>query len=169
MDERNRGRMYACIDADINCGLAAAFTLPGGNESKDDTKLGFPQFRKKYWFDMFITSDSVSLLSSVTAIMILLSVLTSRYAEDDFRINLPTKLMFGVFALFVSIISMVLVFTAAMILIRDNEPKYSLVLMICLASLPAISFGFFQFPLWFEIFRSTYFSKYLFRKSGIFL
>lgn len=151
--------------------FAAAFTLPGGNESKDDTKLGFPQFRKKYWFDMFITSDSVSLLSSVTAIMIFLSILTSRYAEDDFRTNLPRKLMFGVLALFVSIISMVLAFTAAMILIRDKEPKYSLILIICLASLAAISFGWFQFPLWFEILRAAYFFKYLFRgrKSGIFL
>ncbi|VVB12359.1 unnamed protein product [Arabis nemorensis] len=145
--------------------FAAAFTVPGGN----DAAMGFPNFRKKLWFDIFILSDSVALFSSVTSIVFFLSILTSRYAQDDFRRALPSKLMFGLLALFVSIISMVLAFTATMILIRYQEPKWSLILIACLASLTALSFISLHIHLWFDTLRSCLF-KFLVhrRKSGIF-
>ncbi|KAL1200401.1 Ankyrin repeat-containing protein ITN1 [Cardamine amara subsp. amara] len=145
--------------------FASAFTVPGGSEEA----TGFPKFRKKFWFDMFILSNSVALFSSIISVVIFLSILTSRYAEDDFRTKLPSKLMFGLLALFVSIISMVLAFTATMILIRYEEPKYSLLLIVCLASLTALSFVTLHIHLWFDTLRSCLF-KFLFqrRKSGMF-
>jgi len=152
--------------------FAAAFTLPGGNDTGGDIKtLGFPTFRKEFWFEVFIISDSVALLSSVTSIMIFLSILTSRYAEASFQTTLPTKLMLGLLALFVSIISMVLAFTATLILIRDQEPKWSLILLVYVASATALSFVVLHFQLWFDTLRSAYLSKFLFhgRKSGLYL
>ncbi|KAL9812133.1 putative PGG domain-containing protein [Arabidopsis thaliana] len=152
--------------------FAAAFTLPGGNDTSGDIKtLGFPTFRKEFWFEVFIISDSVALLSSVTSIMIFLSILTSRYAEASFQTNLPTKLMLGLLAFFVSIISMVLAFTATLILIRDQEPKWSLILLVYVASATALSFVVLHFQLWFDTLRSAYLSKFLFhgRKSGLYL
>ncbi|CAH8276001.1 unnamed protein product [Arabidopsis lyrata] len=142
--------------------FAATFTLPGGT----DTGLpGFPQFRGELWFTIFILSDSAALFSSVIAIVLFLSILTSRYAEDDFRTKLPTKLMLGLFALFISINTMVLAFTASMILIRRvDEPVWRLILIVCLSSLAAITFALLHVKLWFITLRSAYFSKFLFRK-----
>ncbi|CAL9246446.1 unnamed protein product [Arabidopsis halleri] len=152
--------------------FAAAFTLPGGNDSGDNVNtLGFPIFRKKLLFDMFTLSDSVALFSSVTSIVIFLSIFTSRYAQDDFRSNLPRKLMLGLSALFVSIISMILAFTWTMILIRVQKPFLSLVIISCLTSLTALTFAYLFFHLWFDTLRSVYISMFLFpgRKRSIFI
>ncbi|KAL1213168.1 hypothetical protein V5N11_026429 [Cardamine amara subsp. amara] len=160
--------------------FAAAFPVPGGYDDtmgKDEVtdhykKAGFPQFRKTLLFDMFILSDMVSLLSSVTAIMLFFSILTSRYRENDFMKDLPRKLMFGLLALFVSIVSMVLVFTLAIILICYQEPIWSLIVIIFLASLTALLFPILHLHLWFDSVDSTYsiLSKFLFhrRKNSIF-
>lgn len=143
--------------------FAAAFTIPGSYDDKTGydpetnyhNLAGFPRFRKKFWFDVFIVSDSVSLLSSVTAIAFFLSILTSRYAEKDFLVALPRKLALGTFALFAAIISMVLAFTSTMILTRDQEPEWSIIVIICLASLTAISYTCLHFLLWFDTFCSS--------------
>ncbi|CAB4304880.1 unnamed protein product [Prunus armeniaca] len=56
--------------------FAAVFTVPGG--SNQDT--GFPIFLRKKLFRVFIISDSISLFSSTTSVMIFLGIITSRYA-----------------------------------------------------------------------------------------
>ncbi|KAL2524767.1 Ankyrin repeat family protein [Abeliophyllum distichum] len=70
--------------------FAAAFTTPGGN---NDT--GVPIFLKDGWFTVFFISDAGAMFSSTTSIMMFLSILTARYAEDDFLFSLPAKLMVG--------------------------------------------------------------------------
>ncbi|OAP06312.1 hypothetical protein AXX17_AT3G48470 [Arabidopsis thaliana] len=151
--------------------FAAAITIPGGNDDSGDkaNTLGFPNFRKRLLFDIFTLSDSVALFSSMMSIVIFLSIFTSRYAEEDFRYDLPTKLMFGLSALFISIISMILAFTFSMILIRVEKASLSLVLISCLASLTALTFAYLYFHLWFNTLRSVYISMFLFlgRKRGI--
>ncbi|XP_016649015.1 PREDICTED: uncharacterized protein LOC107880935 [Prunus mume] len=86
--------------------FAAAFTVPGG--IRGDT--GFPMFLRKPLFTVFIISDSVSLFSSTTSVMIFLGILTSRYAEKDFLKSLPTKTILGLSTLFFSITSMMIAF-----------------------------------------------------------
>jgi hypothetical protein len=71
--------------------FAAAFTVPGGN----DQEKGTPIFLERNWFIVFFISDSIALLSSSTSILIFLSILTSRYTEEDFLSSLPRRLMFG--------------------------------------------------------------------------
>ena len=60
--------------------FSAAFSLPGGDN--DDT--GSPNYLKKPAFLVFALSDTMALISSSTSILIFLSILISRYAEDDF-------------------------------------------------------------------------------------
>jgi hypothetical protein len=60
--------------------FAAAFTVPGGNNQN----TGFPMFLKDKLFMLFIISDSISLFSSSTSVLMFLGILTSRYLEEDF-------------------------------------------------------------------------------------
>src|SRR5690606_1839919 len=89
--------------------FTAAFTLPGGNNQN----TGFPMFLDKKLFKIFIISDAISLFSSTTSVLTFLGILTSRYAEDDFLISLPRKMILGLSTLFLSIATMMISFCAA--------------------------------------------------------
>ncbi|CAL9226127.1 unnamed protein product [Arabidopsis halleri] len=140
--------------------FTAAFTVPGGN--KEST--GFPNFAEKEWFDKFTISYIIGLFTSVIAVVIFLSILTSRYAEDDFRKTLPWKLVFGLAALFVSIIAMFFSFTATMILIHDQASTWRLILIIGLAVVSILVFVALHFQLWLDIVRSVFTSRFLFHQ-----
>ncbi|CAG7861833.1 unnamed protein product [Brassica rapa] len=139
--------------------FAAPFTVPGGI---DDT-TGFPIFKNKLWFNVFLLSDAVALFSSSISIVIFLSILTSRYAEDDFLVSLPSRLML---ALFVSINSMVISFSATLFLIPDWSFAWNLTLLICLAFIISLSFALLHVKLWLDTFRSAYWSKFLFQSRS---
>nr|XP_024933594.2 ankyrin repeat-containing protein ITN1-like [Ziziphus jujuba var. spinosa] len=132
--------------------FAAAFTVPGGNNQDS----GFPIFLNKKTFMIFIISDALSLFSSTTSVLMFLGILTSRYAEQDFLESLPRKLMFGLFALFFSIVSMMVAFCATLLLALRDRYSWIFIPLICLASIPATLFVFMQSPLLVDIFRSTY-------------
>ncbi|GKC27137.1 trichome birefringence-like protein 14 [Tanacetum coccineum] len=70
--------------------FAAAITVPGGNNQ--DT--GIPVFSNDA-FTIFAISDAISLFTSTTSLLMFLSILTTRFAEEDFLFNLPTKLIIG--------------------------------------------------------------------------
>ncbi|CAL5346556.1 unnamed protein product [Camellia sinensis] len=55
--------------------FVAIFTVLGGNNS-----IGIPNFLQAKTFMLFAISDTFSLFSSVIAILMFLSILTSRYA-----------------------------------------------------------------------------------------
>ncbi|WKA01372.1 hypothetical protein VitviT2T_019654 [Vitis vinifera] len=57
--------------------FAAAFTIPGGNNDK-----GAPIFLDDTLFMVFIISDSISLFSGTTSMLMFLGILTSVYAEN---------------------------------------------------------------------------------------
>ncbi|KAL2906992.1 Ankyrin repeat domain-containing protein 13C [Bienertia sinuspersici] len=61
--------------------------------------------------------DAISLFSSVTCILTFLSILTSRYSEDDFLYVLPSGLIVGFSMLFISITSMMIAFSSAIYLV----------------------------------------------------
>ncbi|XP_034677748.1 uncharacterized protein LOC117908217 [Vitis riparia] len=84
--------------------FAAAITIPGGNH--DDT--GIPNFSKEIAFKVFAVSDALSLFLSIASVLICLSILTTRYAEDDFLFALPRRLIFGLVTLFLSVTFMIL-------------------------------------------------------------
>nr|XP_029144886.1 uncharacterized protein LOC112711573 [Arachis hypogaea] len=97
--------------------FAAAFTIPGGN----DQRKGYPIFLYKNLFMLFIISDAVSLFSFTTSLLMFLGLLTSRYAEDDFLKSLPTKLIVGLSAMFISLATMMAVFCTTLFLMLQHR------------------------------------------------
>ena len=139
--------------------FAAVFTIPGGN----DPKKGTPIFLERNWFLVFFISNSVALLSSSTSILIFLSILTSRYTEKDFLGSLPTRLLFGLFALLISIVGMVIAFGATCFLVYQSETTRVPAIIIGLAGVPISSFLWLHYELFSEIISSTLWPRFLFR------
>ncbi|XP_060177754.1 uncharacterized protein LOC132607684 [Lycium barbarum] len=76
--------------------FAAAITVPGNN----DGESGLPIFVRNSAFIVFAISNAASLFTSSTSLLVFLSVLTSRYAEEDFLYALPGSLILGLLTLF---------------------------------------------------------------------
>ncbi|KAH6761661.1 hypothetical protein C2S52_019094 [Perilla frutescens var. hirtella] len=127
--------------------FAAAFTIPGGVESA----TGIPLFLGKPAFMLFAISDAVSLFTSITSLLMFLSILTSRYAEQDFLFVLPKRLSI------VSITFMMVAFSSTFYLVFHGDGACGfLVLVAALACLPVTSFVLLQFPLLVDVVYSTY-------------
>jgi hypothetical protein len=92
--------------------FAAAFTVPGGNNQNKGT----PIFLGKQVFSFFIILDAISLVTSSSAVLIFTGILTSRYSEEDFRPALLFNLLSGVYVIYISVLSMMFAFVAALIL-----------------------------------------------------
>lgn len=132
--------------------FAATFTMPAGYNEK--TRL--PEFLHKKSFTVFIISDTLSLFSSTTSVLMFLGILTSRYREQDFLISLPRKLIIGLSTLFFSIASMMVTFSSAIAITLTEQLTWVSIAVILCASIPVCAFGFLQFPLLAEIFISTF-------------
>ncbi|XP_030942869.1 ankyrin repeat-containing protein ITN1-like [Quercus lobata] len=127
--------------------FAAALCVPGASN-----QLNTPFLTKEEWFMIFVLSNALSLFTSTASIV--LSILTSSYAESEFVKSLHARLMFGLTTLFISITTMVLAFIAAIFLIFDYNltgVPYAIVLL--------------HFNLWADLIRSYYWSKFLFQPS----
>ncbi|XP_059591425.1 uncharacterized protein LOC100248044 isoform X3 [Vitis vinifera] len=132
--------------------FAAAITIPGGNH--DDT--GIPNFSKEKAFKVFAASDSLSLFLSIASVLICLSILTARYAEDDFLFALPRRLIFGLVTLFLSVTFMMIAYSSAIYLLFGEKKAWILITLAALACLPVTLYGILQFPLLVELIYSTY-------------
>ncbi|GMP41017.1 hypothetical protein CsSME_00011267 [Camellia sinensis var. sinensis] len=139
--------------------FAAAFTVPGGN----DNNTGIPMFRKHSSFMVFAISDAIALVTSSTSILMFLSILTSRYAENDFVESLPFKLMIGLTTLFISITTMMVVFGATFFLVFDRYMVWVSITVALFACVPIILFATLQYPLLADVIHSTYGSRLLFQ------
>ncbi|XP_050378532.1 uncharacterized protein LOC126795829 [Argentina anserina] len=140
--------------------FAAAFTTPGGNDSNS----GIPVFVSDGLFMFYIIADAVSLVTSTTSVLIFLGILTSRYAEKDFLINLPTKMMIGLFALFVSIATMMMTFYSGLVMMLRGQYSWVVTPTIVVASIPVFSFAWMLSPLLVQTFISTY-GRGIFRRK----
>ncbi|XP_050133947.1 uncharacterized protein LOC126610019 isoform X4 [Malus sylvestris] len=134
--------------------FAAAFTVPGGND-KNDEKAGPPTFLTNKVYTTFIVLDAISLFSSTTSVIMFLGILTSRYFEDDFYKSLPIKMIIGLLTLFLSIATMMIVFSCGLYIMLDEKSSI-VVPSILLATVPVTSFIWMQFPLLVELFISTF-------------
>lgn len=145
--------------------FAAAFTLPGGN-----TDTGIPIYRKTVPFMFFAISDATALLSSSSSILTFLSILTSRYAEEDFLEYLPMKLIIGLALLVISVAAMMVAFCSTFFIVFYNGVKWIPIPIALIACMPVFAFGFFQYRLFSDVIHSTYRSRSLFnpRKNIVF-
>ncbi|XP_062028782.1 uncharacterized protein LOC133744741 [Rosa rugosa] len=131
--------------------FAAAVTVPGG--IKGDT--GIPIYLHTKAFRTFMVADVISLCFSTTSVMVFLGILTSRFAEKDFLIWLPTKLIIGFLTLFLSIWAMMIAFSSAIFIMLPEKPSI-VILSSILATFPIASFLLMQFPFLYEIIISTF-------------
>ncbi|GJW10009.1 ankyrin repeat family protein [Tanacetum coccineum] len=108
--------------------FAAAITVPGGNNGDN----GKPIYERNTTFIIFAVSDAVSLFTSTTSLLLFLSILTARYADEDFLYSATLYIMFG------------------------QGKQWILIPIGALACLPIASFMTLQFPLLVELVSSTY-------------
>ncbi|XP_044507810.1 ankyrin repeat-containing protein NPR4-like [Mangifera indica] len=132
--------------------FAAAFTMPGGN----DNHTGRPICLRKVSFLVFVVSNALALFSSTTAILMFLSILTSRYAEEDFLHSLPNKLIIGLAALFISIATMMVAFGTTLFLVLGKEFSSIAIPIASVAFVPVTLFAMLQFPLFSDTINHLY-------------
>ncbi|PWA47342.1 ankyrin repeat-containing domain, PGG domain protein [Artemisia annua] len=132
--------------------FAAAITVPGGNNQES----GIPIFTNKPAFVIFALSDAVSLFTSVTSLLMFLSILTTRFAEQDFLFKLPKRLIIGLTMLFISTTAMIIAFGATLFLVFGQENLWMLIPIGALTCLPITSFVTLQFPLITDLISATY-------------
>ncbi|GKU91058.1 hypothetical protein SLEP1_g4982 [Rubroshorea leprosula] len=142
--------------------FAAAFTLPGGN----DENKGFPIFKNKAAFLVYIISDAISLFAAAASVIIFLGFLTSRYNMEDFQTSIPKKLMAGLSTLFVSLAAMMIAFCSAIFLMLENR-WWIIIPSVLLAGIPVSLFAWLQFPLLVEIYVLTYRSPIFSEKRSL--
>nr|KAJ0196646.1 hypothetical protein LSAT_V11C700357630 [Lactuca sativa]KAJ0197666.1 hypothetical protein LSAT_V11C700357650 [Lactuca sativa] len=123
--------------------FAAAITVPGGNNQD----MGIPLFTNNPAFTIFAISDAISLFTAVTSLLIFLSILTTRFAQQDFLYKLPTKLMVGLVMLLTSTTAMIVAFGATLYLVFGQGNSKILIPIVVLTCLSIISFVILQFPL----------------------
>ncbi|CAJ1967460.1 unnamed protein product [Sphenostylis stenocarpa] len=142
--------------------FTAAFSVPGGI---DEDNGGSPNDLQKPAFLVFALSNSIAFITSSSSILIFLSILISRYAEDDFLTSLPLKLLCGLLSLFISIVSMMVAFSSGFFVTYYHGVKWVPNLISALAFVPIPVFTFLQFRLWSDIVYSAYICSFLFRPS----
>ncbi|KAJ0766868.1 putative PGG domain-containing protein [Helianthus annuus] len=136
--------------------FAAAITVPGGTRQE----TGVPVFMKEVAFIVFAISDAISLFSSTTALLLFLSILTARFAEEDFLISLPRRLIIGLCTLLISTAGMMVAFGATLFLVFCHDKMWLLIPICGLAFLPIAMFCILQVPLIIDLIRSTYISMF---------
>ncbi|KAE8660669.1 type I inositol 1,4,5-trisphosphate 5-phosphatase CVP2-like [Hibiscus syriacus] len=127
--------------------FATSTTVPGGVNSESGT----PTLENHPAFDVFAISSLITLCFSVTAVVMFLSILTSRYQERDFGIDLPRKLLLGLTSLFVSIASVLVSFCAGHFFILKDKLKYAAFPVYAVTCLPVTLFAIAQFPLYLDL------------------
>lgn len=137
--------------------FAAAFTVPGGNyNDNNNDKIGIPIFLHNDAFMVFAVTDALALFSSITSVLMFLSILTSRFREEDFLESLPRRLMIGIAMLFISIITMMVAFSATLSIALGPKFGWIPIPLALVACVPVILFASLHFNLFFEIAWSTY-------------
>ncbi|KAI3859363.1 hypothetical protein MKX03_010848 [Papaver bracteatum] len=160
--------------------FAAAITVPGGNISDNNSsKNGLPVFLNDNIFMVFAIADASALSFSITSVLMFLAVYTSRYSENDFLIILPLKLITGLAALFISMITILVSFGAAFTIVLGQRFHWAPIVVSLFCCVPVLCFACLQLPLLVKMVTCTYcstiigkqdpriFEPYMKKKDGI--
>ncbi|KAK2387260.1 hypothetical protein QL285_061097 [Trifolium repens] len=128
--------------------FATSGSVPGGNNDS-----GKPALEGQPAFEGFAVSSLIGLYFSGLALIMFLSILTSRKQIEDFNINLPTKLLFGLTSLFISIVAMFISFCAGhFFVLTDKYGKHDILFYLLIVfSFPVIFYGAMQLPLYVDL------------------
>lgn len=130
--------------------FATSTTVPGGV----NTDTGKPALEGQVPFESFAMCSLIGLCFSVTALIMFLSILTSRKEIRDFRTNLPLKLLMGLSSLFISIAALFATFCSAHFFVIDDKFKQVLILIYTVTCLPVTFYAVAQFPLYIDLMRA---------------
>ncbi|KAG4935379.1 hypothetical protein JHK85_050298 [Glycine max] len=143
-----------------SCSVVAAFlagvsfatstSVPGSFDS--DT--GEPLLETNNAFESFAMCSLVGLSFSVTALVLFLSILTSRKELKDFRRSLPLKVLLGLGSLFISTAALFATFCSAHFFIVDEKYKQVLIVIYAVTCLPVGLYAIAQFPLFIDLVRA---------------
>ncbi|KAI3736023.1 hypothetical protein L6452_15554 [Arctium lappa] len=97
--------------------FAAPFTVPGGWNQE----TGSPLFMHKRLFMVFIILDAISFILSSVSILVLISILTSRYTERDFLEDLPKKMVVCLATLMYALLTVLLTFLINLFIFNQNK------------------------------------------------
>ena len=112
-------KSYSLVAAFVaTIAFTASNTVPDGVKGS-----GTPILESHQAFDIFAASLLVALGFSVTSLFLFLSILTSRYQQNDFRSDLPKKLLFGLTSLFISLASMLISFCGGHFFVLKDKLK----------------------------------------------
>ncbi|XP_026444213.1 uncharacterized protein LOC113344459 [Papaver somniferum] len=98
--------------------FTATFTAPGGYNNS-----GVPIFLHENSFIVFAVANAMALFSSTLSLLTFLALLTSEYQHDDFLKAIPKKLVLGLVTLFISVIAMMVAFSATLCIVLG--PRYT--------------------------------------------
>ncbi|ERN01526.1 uncharacterized protein LOC18429610 isoform X1 [Amborella trichopoda] len=127
--------------------FAAGFTLPGGTNQES----GEPVLMGSRPFTIFVATDLLALAFSVTALIMFLAILTSRFQESDFHLRLPRRLLVGLTSLFISITAMLVAFSSGLIPLLHGHLKNLKLSIILVPSFPIAIFALDQLPLYLDL------------------
>ncbi|KAK7288523.1 hypothetical protein RIF29_01984 [Crotalaria pallida] len=134
---------------------AALLTVPGGN----DQDKGIPIFLPDNTLMLYVVSDALALFSSMASLLMFVSILTARYAEEDFLKTLPERLILGLAALFFAIVTTMVAFVAALTLVLRERVEWVSIPSALLACVPVALFARLQLPLFIQMIISTHGSR----------
>ncbi|KAJ4723008.1 putative Ankyrin repeat-containing protein [Melia azedarach] len=143
--------------------FATSGTVPGG----PDEDIGDPIFEREPAFRVFAISSLVALCFSVTALIICLAILTSRYQEEDFAMDLPRKVLVGLTSLFISVVSILISFCSGHYLVVRDELRSAAYPIYAATCLPTTLFALAQVPLYIDL-TSAIFRKVPERRCKVF-
>ena len=126
--------------------FATSSSVPGGTNDQGKAPLeGHPAFA------VFAVSSLASLCFSITALIMFLSILTSRKQAKDFRKDLPIKLLLGLSSLFLGIASTLVTFCSANFFMLEHKFKNILFPIYAATCLPVSFYAIAQFPLYVDL------------------
>ncbi|XP_004500133.1 uncharacterized protein [Cicer arietinum] len=153
-DTSNSCMLVATLIATI--AFAAAITVPGGNNQDK----GIPIFLSDNTFMVFAVSDALALFSSMASLLMFLAILNARFAEEDFVMELPKRLIIGMACMFFGVVSTMVAFGAALSMLLKERLKWAPIPIALLACVPIALFSKLQLPLFIQMIISTYGSRF---------
>ena len=104
---------------------------------------------------LFAGSSFVSFYTSLLAVVMFLSIATTRYRRRDFRF-LPGKLLVGLTALYASVVSTLISFATGFLFTFRDQPPSAAFSYVLACVLLIIFFSLTQLPLYFHLVWATF-------------
>nr|XP_048323138.1 uncharacterized protein LOC112492988 [Ziziphus jujuba var. spinosa] len=139
--------------------FATSASIPGGN----DEKTGKPKLQEHTAFEIFAIASLVALCFSITALIMFLAILTSRFQQRDFARDLPVKLLLGLTSLFISIGGVLVSFSSGHSLVTEDKFRYAIFPVYAATCLPISIFAVAQLPLYLDLLRTNFKSRFDYR------